>query len=80
MNRRQFFKRTAGVLAAAAVAPYALRQEPVWFVNSRMVTLTYQGKSFVYDRHCPPNRVYFLNQDNIYVFKGSGVYKLVPDA
>ena len=76
MNRRQFLKRTAGALAVAVIAPHVLRQEPVLLVNHRMVTLSYQGKSFVYDWHCPPDRVYFLSPDGLYVFKSDGVFKV----
>ena len=77
MNRRQFFKRTAGVLAAAAVAPYLPAPLATLSISgSNMTTLSYKGASFRYDKHCPPNRVYFLNPDSLYVFQSDGVFKV----
>lgn len=79
MNRRNFFKRTAGVLVAAAVAPYLPSPPLVATISisgSNMTTLSYKGASFRYDRHCPPDRVYFMNPDSLYVFKSDGVFKV----
>lgn len=77
MNRRQFFRRTAGALAAAVVAPYLAPRTPILSLSGvNMATLSYRGASFCYDRHCPPNRVYFLNPDSIYVFNIDGVFKV----
>jgi hypothetical protein len=52
MNRRAFFKRTLGALAAAAVAPHLPSPTPI---------LTFKGTPFTFDRHAAKAMVFATN-------------------
>jgi hypothetical protein len=60
VNRRQFFARTAGVIAAAVMVPRAA--EGVWAMHpSQKDVLKFKGVPIVFDPTCPTNRMYFVN-------------------
>ena len=71
MNRRQFFKRTAGAVAVAALLPFAQKR-----VHAGFVPLRYRNKMFFYDKYAMSSQFYYLNPHTLYVFKSDGVYAL----
>lgn len=71
MNRRGFFKRTIGALAAAVVAPHLLRPA---HTTLNIGALTFRGRPLVFDKYCPSNSIYFLSPDGPYVM-GAGAAK-----
>ena len=81
MNRRTFFQRTIGALAAAIVAPMLA---PVVQWKSRLWSSgTYepakQRVTWTVNPNVPLNQVYFLSQDGPYLLTPKGAERLWSD-
>lgn len=61
MNRRSFFSRTLGAIAAAACAPLVKFVTPAKPITLFDGPITFNGIPLVYSQYCPPNTIYFLN-------------------
>jgi anaerobic selenocysteine-containing dehydrogenase len=62
-SRRQFFKQTLGLVAAAALAPLLPKVAAVAPAPVAAFTgpLTYKGIPLVFDKACAMSQMYFVN-------------------
>lgn len=61
MNRRSFFSRTLGAIAAAACAPLVKFVTPAKPITLFDGPITFRGIPIVYNKYCPANSIYLIN-------------------
>ncbi len=75
MNRRGFFKRTIGALAAAYLAP--LLPTPLAKSSGFVGPITFKGIPITYSQYCPNNTIYFLSKTAIWKLQGGDKSQLI---